>query len=149
MAQNERLNKSQVNRILQLYGVSIFNVLSVPPSAFLSLSLLLPPPPPAPTQAPLQADASTGSGNLHAHGHAQASLHGRPWCFSRVHARAARVCMGELRAGACGMLHAACPQPLASLVYAIDLDGCRRRGQAVRGEWRGHLLRRRQPGSRG
>ena len=45
VAQDDRMNKSQVNRVLQFYGVCMFNVQRAQPSAFLSLSLLLPTPP--------------------------------------------------------------------------------------------------------
>ena len=45
VAQDDRMNKSQVNRVLQFYGVYMFNVQRAQPSAFLSLSFLLPTPP--------------------------------------------------------------------------------------------------------
>jgi hypothetical protein len=45
VAQDDRMNKSQVNRVLHFYGVCMFNVQRAQPSAFLSVSLLLPTPP--------------------------------------------------------------------------------------------------------
>lgn len=55
VAQNGKLNKSHVCRILELYSVSMFHVRPGSPPAYLSLSLLLPSP-------PQPADSAIGHG---------------------------------------------------------------------------------------
>jgi len=57
VAQNGKLDKSQISQTLALYGVTMYNVCQASPPAYLSLALLLPKPP-----GPERASAGHGTG---------------------------------------------------------------------------------------